>query len=369
VAVASSTSGDTWSKWRVAMRHTGFLLDKPSISMYKSTAVIAALSAANELSSRSIVMATSDNQDDPDPSWLPDPATNPPFGLNTTDLGNVTWNPIVKLRSESLGYIAYMHRADAFVSKDSYDVKVVRITRDPMVAPATWNATTILTLTGLQIASKIDGAVRDWRDWIPVSFDIGDGDLCEAGNCQEGGKHLYLAIRSRASPSDPTITTLWDCVDEDPVAGPCADQAGMPSPTWHHADFQPYNVGQKQYQPSVTTSKLPGDNTVALVWYEQSSGSTAIDLVGTYSTDGAGSWSPPKNLRGDGASWEPCPTKCFGTPDMCPADAARYYGDYYQSAILPLIYNDSPWIVTTFADSTTCEEDSSFDQHVQSIVW
>ena len=123
---------------------------------------------------------------------MPDPAISPAFDL-TTDLDGIKWNPIVKLRSPTLGYLAYMHRETPFSSKDSYNVRVVRIARDPMMPTAAWNATTILALDSLQINGTIQGAVRDWRDWIPVSFDIGEGDLCvDPHNCQRSRRELPI---------------------------------------------------------------------------------------------------------------------------------------------------------------------------------
>ncbi len=355
VAIAESVDGISWTPWKLALHQPNTQVDKPSLSMFGSTAVIAAVEHSIPPGAfQPVIMVTSE---DSGSSW-----SDPPFVLNMP-LTGILGNPIVKLTSPTQGYLAYMH-FDTSLDEAAYDVQVVRMERASTVTDH-WNVTPILTLSGLPRKASIEGAAgRFWRDWIPVSFDIGEGGNCVGDTCQ-GGTHLYLAVRRFSPDDDADITRVWDC--NDAAEKPCADEAGI----WRETAFPPQNNGEYQYQPSVTTSKLPNDRTVALNWYQQTSaGSTFMHLIGAYSTDGGDTWSPHYAEEGRAHAWEPCPTPCGNNP--CGVNNPRSYGDYFQSAILPLTYSveDWPWIVTTFAHSEQCDGGiSSYDQHVQSIVW
>lgn len=269
---------------------------------------------------------------------------------------NPKQNPIIQLRSPVSGYLAYLIPGVGTGSM-IIGIRVVRLTRT--LNSSNWVASAAFTGSA-QINGTVEGALnRTWRDRIPVSFDIG-----------EDGTHLYLTFRRQVVSNGvlKSIIRVADCVDVP--AGTCTVVNGMLSAAWRVRDFAPDASGGDQYQPGITASKLPGDQTVALTYYQQifsNPSQIQIEIIGRYSRNGGTDWTIAQDIH-PGLSWVPCPT-ASATPGH-----PGYFGDYVGSTILPRPYTilDLPWIVTGYASSVFgCQDlnELTFDQHVHSVVW
>src|SRR5262249_2814712 len=116
VAVAKSLdAGLTWSPMRIALQDPTFPVDKPSMSRFGNTAVITAVRVGG-LGISPIIMATSDDAGD---TWMP-------LAFLFVFEAEQRINPIVRLRSNTLGYVAYMHSTG---TPGIADIRIVRVTR------------------------------------------------------------------------------------------------------------------------------------------------------------------------------------------------------------------------------------------------
>ena len=360
-AIALSTSLDGGLSWGTPTRAywNGNALDKPSLSTSGNTAVVAFLSDFNQ--AFNLFLLTSENQGD---TWASFPLHTPDDPLPTI---TTKMNPIVQLRSSTVGYVSYQLPNNGI---SNFGVRIVKMTRSGI--GASWTASpTLVYGDSVNIDLAPPAALnKTWRDWVPTSFDVG-----------EGGNHLYLTYRRQIVSNGTTksVVTLADCVDNGPAA--CTFSGNVLSAGWRIQTFQPTSAEGGMYQPNVTASKLPrpNDTLVALSWYQQSSTDPAnpkLEPHGVYSRNGGTGWGPVQDLNPATNPYAPCP---IGNGSQ--GQPGGYYGDYFGSAILPPIDFTPilgpgsayfPWVVTVYASSTAgCFNlpGMTYDQHVQGVVW
>lgn len=370
VVVGFSANGVAWTYPRVAaltLDHDtcdpiGFCqtVDKPSLDAVPSATVVAYLLYAPALASDALWLSTSDFGG----AWHQQELTFSPSAPQLPP-GYVFQNPIVRLVDARTGFLAWLERPRLPVGVFDYYIRVARIAR----TTGDWVGTVIYQNDNVQLFPFADGANgTQWRDNIPVSFDIGN-----VGNPL--GPHLYVAFRKRERRALDSLPVSQVHVDDCPAASQCSVNAG-----WRDTNF--YSVvgaSGDQLQPNV--SAFDGNESVAIVWYQQlSAGFGEFPLpdarqtvFGTYSTDGL-------NTRGFRLELQlPAPIRYHACPTT-----QYYWGDYFDSLLiqnrtyhadipgfnLPIT---TPWIVTAHADSRGgCELQGptvARDQHVEAVVW
>lgn len=292
-------------------------LDQGWVSMFGNAGVVAVHDARTE----AVYLSTSDSTGTDSwsaPQFLFLPLTN-----------NHRVRTIVRLRSETVGYIAYLETAASGQQPldEFYNVVVVRITRNAFSSD--WTAKQIFSDTGLTIASHAPGAGgHDWIDPIPISFAIGDG-----------GRELHLVYRFDAS------IRHWTCRDE-PL--PTCDFNGNINVGWGQPEtFLPVQgLTGTRYQPWVAADPTFGRRLATVFWYQQTSTTaTTIANVGV--------------LTGADAPMPHVPVQIFAPFEACVAGYNGKYGrlgEYASAAWTP--YRDLEgsrflWMVQ-YARSSKC---------------
>lgn len=348
VSSLSTDSGATWSPARIAGWTPGRPPGPPSLARLGHGSVVAYTDTAQgELF---LLLAASEP-----------PAFEPPYAvpIDNDDVGVAKANPVLRLASSTLGYVAYMLPRDDQGS--TFDLRVALLFRTLTPEGYTpWQGVLAFALDGVTIDATRPGALgRTWRDDAPIDLSLGMGP------------HVYLTYRQLSSRTGSSEVFLVDC--DASFAPNCDVEAdGTNSLGWnvHALDdiaaSTPFTGGK--YRPRVSAD--PYSDALAVSWMQETApGSAQVTLGGMSSIDQL-TFGPEVDLRagGNGGPWTPCPTASL-------VDATNHsYGSHDALVLLPYIggQDAEPVAVGAHVDSSGgCDElgELTFDQHVAASAW